>query len=76
MRAERDTLVELFQALKNCSDADIAPLLDLIRSKASLADIRLYLDNDRSQHRQQRSSPPNVEDKSSTLVENAEHANQ
>ncbi|RAH42398.1 uncharacterized protein BO95DRAFT_235073 [Aspergillus brunneoviolaceus CBS 621.78] len=76
MRAERDTLVELFQALKNSSDADIAPLLDLIRSKASLADIRLHLDNDRSQHRQQRSSPPNVEDKSSTLVENAEHANQ
>ncbi|PYI12868.1 hypothetical protein BO99DRAFT_300811, partial [Aspergillus violaceofuscus CBS 115571] len=40
MRAERDTLVELFQALKNSSDANIAPLLDLIRSKASLGDIR------------------------------------
>ncbi|PYI29482.1 hypothetical protein BP00DRAFT_231552 [Aspergillus indologenus CBS 114.80] len=74
MRAERDTLVELFQALKNSSDANIAPLLDLIRSKASLGDIRLYLENTRSDRQRQSSISSSLGDQSPAVVENSEHA--
>ncbi|GLA66804.1 hypothetical protein AtubIFM54640_009390 [Aspergillus tubingensis] len=49
LEEERDDLLQLVKALQNSSDSKAIQVLNLMRSKAPLSEVKLYIDNDNSE---------------------------